>query len=285
MRQGESMTPARQTNAMTLDVEDFFQVAAFEGLIDPQSWDSYPLRVDRNTRRVMALFAERGIKATFFLLGWVAERLPQLVRDIAAEGHELANHGYAHARVNSQSRAAFRSDIRHAKALIEDLSGTAVQGYRAPSYSIDVTTPWAHDEIAEAGHRYSSSVYPVRHDLYGMPDAPRFPYRCASGLTEIPITTLRLGGRNWPIGGGGYFRLLPYLLYRQALLRFNQQEKSPGLFYFHPWEIDPDQPRPAGAGFRSRFRHYLNLERMESRVSQLLEDFHWDRMDRVFLSE
>lgn len=285
MSQDDRINPLPLTNAMTLDVEDFFQVAAFEGVIDPASWDSYPLRVEQNTRRVMALFADQKINATFFLLGWVAERLPQLVRDIAAEGHELANHGYAHARINSQSRQSFRADIRRAKALIEDISGEPIRGYRAPSYSIDSTTPWAHDEIAEAGHSYSSSVYPVKHDLYGIPDAPRFPYRCANGLTEIPITTLRLGGRNLPIGGGGYFRLLPYGLYRQALLRFNQTEKVAGLFYFHPWEIDPEQPRPAGAGFRSRFRHYLNLDRMESRVTRLLGDFHWDRMDRVFLTE
>lgn len=285
MSQGDQINPLPLTNAMTLDVEDFFQVAAFEGLIDPANWESYPLRVEQNTRKVMALFADQKIKATFFLLGWVAERLPQLVRDIAAEGHELANHGYAHARINSQSRQSFRADIRRAKALIEDISGEQIRGYRAPSYSIDSTTPWAHDEIAEAGHSYSSSVYPVKHDLYGIPDAPRFPYRCANGLTEIPITTLRLGGRNLPIGGGGYFRLLPYGLYRQALLRFNQTEKVAGLFYFHPWEIDPEQPRPAGAGFRSRFRHYLNLDRMESRVTRLLGDFHWDRMDRVFLTE
>ncbi len=272
-------------NALTVDVEDYFQVSAFAGAIPRESWDSLPGRVERNTERVLELFAASRVQATFFTLGWVAERHPRLIRRIVEQGHELASHGLAHHRVRDQSPAEFRADISRARALLEDLGGVAVKGYRAASFSIDGATPWAHRILAEEGYLYSSSVYPVRHDHYGMPDAPRFRYLPdgANGLVEVPVTTVRLLGRNLPSGGGGYFRLMPYRLFRWMLGRVNRRDGEAGVFYFHPWEVDPDQPRPDGIGRRARFRHYLNLDRMEARLAALLADFAWDRMDRVFL--
>jgi polysaccharide deacetylase family protein (PEP-CTERM system associated) len=275
--------PAGIVNALTIDVEDYFQVSALAPHIARSRWDEMPCRVERNLDRLLALLDDKGAHATFFTLGWVAERYPQVIRRIVDGGHELASHGYGHLRASEQSRADFGQDIRRAKAILEDLGGVAVQGYRAPSFSIGTGNPWAFDVIAESGYRYSSSVYPVRHDHYGMPDAPRFPYEARAGLIEIPVTTTRLLGRNLPAGGGGYFRLAPYPVSRWAIRRVNRVDQRPAIFYFHPWEIDPHQPRIAGVALRTRFRHYLNLHRTEERLAQLLSDFHWDRVDRVFL--
>lgn len=280
--------PASQAlvNAMTVDVEDYFQVSAMEPHVPRAAWETTPLRVQANVERILGLFAEHGVKATFFTLGWVAERHPQMVRRIVAEGHELASHGWEHIRVNTQQPEAFRADVTRTKALLEDLGGVAVNGYRAASYSIGRDNLWALDVLADAGYRYSSSIAPIRHDLYGMPEAPRFAFAAAGGrLTEIPVTTLPLAGRNINCGGGGWFRLFPYGFSRWALRRINQREGQSGHFYFHPWEIDPEQPRPAGVSARTRFRHYLNLERMEPRLRRLLGDFRWDRMDRVFAGQ
>jgi polysaccharide deacetylase family protein (PEP-CTERM system associated) len=269
---------------MTIDVEDYFQVSAFEQHIGRKNWDRWPLRVERSTRLAMEMFDEAGIKATFFTLGWVAEQCPQLVRDIVSGGHELASHGYAHHRANSQTPAVFREDVSRTRKILEDVAGASVRGYRAASYSIDASNLWAFDELAEAGYVYSSSIYPIAHDHYGMPDAPRFAFVLRdSGLLEIPVTTLRFAGRNWPCGGGGYFRLLPYSVFRAALKRVNRSDGQPGLFYFHPWELDPAQPRVPGVNARTRFRHYVSLQRMEPRLARLLADFRWDRMDRIFL--
>lgn len=270
-------------NAMTVDVEDYFQVRAFAGVLDRGSWDSLPARVEANTNRMLEIFAEKGAKATFFILGWVAERFPKIVQRMAASGHEIASHGYAHQNIDTQTKAEFRDDIRRAKALLEDIGGTAVRGYRAPTFSIGPKTWWAYDILAEEGHTYSSSIYPIAHDLYGMPNAPRTPFQpAAAPLLEIPMTTVRYGKRNFPASGGGYFRLLPYGVSRRAFARVNR-EGSPCIFYCHPWEIDPGQPRVAGASLKSRLRHYTNLGLMEHRISRLLGDFAWGRMDEVFL--
>ena len=270
-------------NAMSVDVEDYFQVSAFAPYVSRDSWESTPLRVEANVDRILALFDRHNVKATFFTLGWVAERLPDMIRRIVAGGHELASHGWQHTRVSAQQPEAFRDDIIRTRALLEDIGSVAVQGYRAASYSIDNSTPWAHDLLADAGYRYSSSIVPVKHDHYGIPDAERFAFSAAAGrITEIPVTTVNLAGRNINCGGGGWFRLFPYAFSRWALSRINQREGQNGLFYFHPWEIDPEQPRPAGLNAKTRFRHYLNLSRMESRLDRLLQDFRWDRMDRVF---
>lgn len=271
-------------NAMTVDVEDYFQVAAFAGHISRGDWDTMACRVERNTDRVLEIFAGQGVRATFFTLGWVAERYKGLIRRIVDGGHELASHGLEHKPVFSQTAEEFRADVRRTKLLLEDIGGTAVTGYRAASFSITPQTLWAFDVLADEGYRYSSSIYPIRHDLYGMPSAPRFPYKPArSNLVEIPLSTISLFGHNLPCSGGGYFRLLPYAMSRWALRRVNGRERQPGIFYFHPWEIDPDQPRQQKAPVKSRFRHYVNLRRMEDRLKRLLQDFAWDRMDRIYL--
>ena len=271
-------------NPMSVDVEDYFQVSAFENTISSKDWDTLPCRVENNTNRILDLFAEHDAKATFFMLGWVAERYPGLVRRIVDSGHELASHGYTHTRVTQQTPEAFSEDIAKTKTLLEDVAGCKVLGYRAASYSIVNKTLWAHDLLQEAGYRYSSSIYPIHHDLYGIPDAPRFSYRPGEqGLLEIPITTVSLLSHNFPCGGGGYFRLLPYRVSRWAMQHVNKTDRQPCVFYFHPWEIDPEQPRQQGISRKTRFRHYLNLERMKDRISRLLTDFNWDRMDRVFL--
>ncbi|HLI18383.1 MAG TPA: XrtA system polysaccharide deacetylase [Rhodanobacteraceae bacterium] len=277
--------PGTITNAMTVDVEDYFQVAAFEKCIRREDWPRWPVRVEANTRRVLELFGRYRISATFFVLGWVAERFPALVRDIGAAGHEIASHGFGHERLTNITRDQFREGVTRTKHLLEDISGTAVYGYRAPSYSIGPTTLWAHDELREAGYRYSSSIVPIHHDLYGMPSAPRFAFFTGrAGVLEVPVTTVRLWGRNWPCGGGGYFRLLPYAMFRRGLRRVNRQDRSSGVFYFHPWEVDPEQPRVPGVTLKNRVRHYINLKRTAPRVERLLGDFRFDRMDRVFLA-
>jgi polysaccharide deacetylase family protein (PEP-CTERM system associated) len=273
-------------NAMTVDVEDYFQVQAFAGCIDRAAWDRIPCRVERNMDRILDQFAKAGVRATFFTLGWIAERHPTVVRRIVDAGHELASHGYGHQLVHSLTPDEFRADLLRAKAVLEDQGGVAVTGYRAPTFSIGPRNPWAFEVIEATGHRYSSSIYPVRHDLYGVPDAPRFAHRPWSGaLIEIPMTTLKLGQRNLPISGGGYFRLVPYTLYRMALRRFNGQEQKSGVFYFHPWEIDAGQPRVSGASRLSRFRHYVNIAAVPARLERLLYDFRWSRMDDVFAAE
>src|SRR4051794_8675044 len=270
-------------NALTVDVEDYFQVEAFAGIIDRGEWDAFPSRVVRNTERLLDLFAEAGVSGTFFTLGWIAERHPELVRRIVRDGHELASHGSDHYRIDQQSPEEFRDDIRRSKALLEDIGGIAVAGYRAPTFSVGAGSHWAHAILAEEGFRYSSSVYPVAHDLYGVPQAPRHPFCPLPGFVEIPMTTMRLFGRNFPMSGGGWFRLLPYAVTRTALRRAGGELRSSCVFYLHPWEIDPGQPRQVQAPLRSRLRHYVNLGRTEDRLRRLLRDFSWTRMDRVFL--
>jgi len=272
-------------NAMTIDVEDYFQVSAFAPYIARADWDRRECRVERNVERILALLAEHDVKATFFTLGWVAERYPQVVGRIVAAGHELASHGYGHERASDLSPEAFRQDVVRAKRLLEDLGGQAVLGYRAPSFSIGTGNLWAFDVLQEAGYRYSSSVYPIQHDHYGMPDSPRFAYPVRDGLLEVPVTTLRLLGRNLPSSGGGYFRLLPYGLSRWMLQRVNAYDGQSAVFYFHPWEIDAEQPRIAGIDAKTRFRHYVNIDRTFARIAQLLGDFQWGRMDEIFLPQ
>ena len=274
-------------NAMTVDVEDYFQVSAFEPYISREQWDSLPHRVESNTNRVLDLFGAYGIKATFFVLGWIAERYPYLIRRIANEGHEIASHGYSHIRVTQQTPSEFFDDVRRTKILLEDLVSVSVRGYRAASYSIGSRNLWALTELERAGYSYSSSIYPIRHDLYGMPEAPRFAFypESAKNLLEVPITTIEFMDQKLPCGGGGYFRLLPYGVSRWALKRVNKRDARPCVFYFHPWEIDPQQPRQAGLNFKTQIRHYLNLSCMEHRLTRLLQDFRWDRMDNIFLEK
>ena len=277
--------PARAiVNALTIDVEDYFQVSAFAEHIARRDWDTLPCRVEQNIERILALLAESDVKATFFTLGWIAERYPGLIRRIADAGHELASHGFAHHRATEQTRSEFLVDIRLAKAVLEDIAGHEVQGYRAPSFSIGPQNYWACECIAEAGYRYSSSVYPIRHDHYGMPDGPRFAHEMKAGLLELPVATVRMFNANWPAGGGGYFRLLPYRVSRWSIRRINAVDRKPAMFYFHPWELDPEQPRVTSARAKARFRHYLNLRQTEPRLRRLFADFRWDRVDRVFLN-
>ena len=273
------------TNAMTVDVEDYFQVSAFERYVDKAQWQTWPRRVEDNTLRILDLFSAHHIRGTFFTLGWVAERYPDLVRKIVSDGHEIASHGWEHVRVDTQTAVEFRKDVERTRKLLQDISGEPVLGYRAASYSIGAGEAWAWEQLAEAGHQYSSSIVPIRHDLYGIPDAPRFAFEAIGGrLLEIPITTVALAGRNINCGGGGWFRLFPYRFSRWALSRVNQIDGQAGIFYFHPWEIDPAQPRPPGLGMKTRFRHYLNLNHTYTRLERLLTDFKWGRMDEIFLS-
>lgn len=272
-------------NAMTIDVEDYFQVSTFDGHIARADWDNWPSRVERNVGRILELLDRHHVLATFFTLGWIAERHPALVRQVAAAGHEIASHGYGHQRATQLAPQAFAQDIVRSKRLLEDLCGRAVVGYRAPSFSIAAGNLWALESLHRAGYRYSSSIYPIRHDHYGMPDSPRFAWRPrgAGGVLELPISTVRLGGRQWPAGGGGYFRLLPYAASRWALRQVNFRDGQAGIFYVHPWELDPGQPRPIGLDARTRFRHYLNLHRTAARLERLLHDFRWGRIDDIFL--
>jgi polysaccharide deacetylase family protein (PEP-CTERM system associated) len=275
----------RACGAMTIDVEDYFQVEAFSATIDRKDWDGLPQRVERNTQRLIEILAEAGVQATFFTLGCIARRHPSLARRITAGGHELASHGTDHVRVDHQSPAAFRADVRESKKILEDSGGVKVSGYRAPTFSIGSGTAWAHEILAEEGYCYSSSVYPVKHDIYGSPDAPQFPFAPCSGMIEIPLTTVRMFGKSIPASGGGYFRLFPYSLTRRLLARACRADSASPIFYVHPWEIDPEQPRQRQSPLRSRFRHYLNLSRTEPRLRRLLREFSWTRMDRLFLTE
>lgn len=270
-------------NALTIDVEDYFQVSAFAPYIARGDWDRRECRVERNVDRILSMLDLHQTQATFFTLGWIAERYPQLIRRIADQGHEVASHGYGHQRVTDLDEADFSVDIERAKHLLEDVCGSAVTGYRAPSFSVGTTNLWAFDSLARAGYRYSSSIYPIQHDHYGMPDAPRFAHRVNDTLMEIPITTLRLFGRNLPASGGGYFRLLPYAVSRWMLRQVHARDGESAIFYFHPWEIDSNQPRIDGIDSKTRFRHYVNIDRMEQRLNRLLQDFRWGRMDHLFL--
>src|SRR5438105_3586189 len=274
-----------RANALTVDVEDYFQVEAFFGLVSRDEWDRRECRVERNVDKILELFAGAGVHATFFTLGWVAERYPALVRRIVSAGHELASHGLAHYRADNQSPQQFLNDVSCSKRLLEDVAGVCVNGYRAASFSITQRNLWAFDALAHAGYRYSSSIYPIRHDLYGIPNAPRFAFYPLPGedFMEIPITSIRAFGRNWPSGGGGYFRLLPYWLSARNLRSVARKDKQPCIFYFHPWEMDAGQPRIVGGPLKSRLRHYTNIRKMQGRICRLLNEFRWKRVDEIFL--
>ncbi|MFO6424961.1 XrtA system polysaccharide deacetylase [Motilimonas sp. KMU-193] len=284
-KKSERLPPQANMSAMTVDLEDYFQVSAFESFSQREQWQQFECRVEANTEKLLTLFSQHGIRATFFVLGWIAERYPKLIRTIAQAGHEIASHGYDHQRVHNLSRKAFGSDIRRSKALLEEISGMPVLGYRAPSFSISERTPWAYDELALAGYRYSSSVYPVKHDHYGSPLLPRFAFLAHPDILEVPISTLQLMGKNFPIGGGGYFRLYPESVMQWALRRFHRQAQQPYIFYIHPWELDPDQPRPFQLSRKTQFRHYLNLHKTEQRIAHLLSKYPWRRMDELFLNK
>ena len=273
------------TNALTIDVEDYFQVSAFAPYIRRDDWDTRECRVERNVDRILGLLDEQGTQATFFTLGWVAKRYPAMVRRIVDGGHELASHGYGHQRASDLTPQQLYEDVHRAKTILEDIGGQAVLGYRAPSFSIGTVNLWALDTLLEAGYRYSSSIYPVKHDHYGMPDAPRFAHEIRPGLIEVPPTTLRLFDRNLPSSGGGFFRLLPYGVSRWMLQQVNARDAQSAIFYFHPWEIDEGQPRISGIDAKTRFRHYVNIDRNERKLRRLLRDFRWGRMDRIFLGQ
>lgn len=271
-------------NAMSVDVEDYYQVWALSGVVRRPDWPRFESRVADSTGRVLDLFAARGVRATFFTLGCVAKAHPRLVRRIVAEGHELASHGFWHDKVSAMNPAAFLADLKDSRAVLEDTGGVAVRGYRAPSFSIgEAEAAWAYDCLAEAGYRYSSSLHPIAHDHYGRPDAPRFPYWESAGIGELPVATAPLLGRRVSCAGGGFFRLVPYAAYFRPLLRrLNGREGQSGIFYFHPWEIDPGQPRVGGLPLRARVRHYSRLGAMAGKLERLLRDFRWDRIDRVY---
>ncbi len=274
-------------NGMSVDVEDWFQVGAFEHVIDRSDWDNLSCRVDQNVDRILDLFEQANVKATFFTLGWIAQRHGAAIRKIAEAGHEVASHGWDHARVFTLTADQFAQDLSRARKVLEDTSGSRVVGYRAPSFSIDKRTPWAHEMLAEQGYAYSSSVAPVHHDHYGWPEAPRFAFHPVKGsdFLEIPVTTALVGKRRLAAGGGGFFRVLPYGFTRWAIRQCNKREGRSAVFYFHPWEIDPDQPRVENAPLKSRFRHYTNLSAMEGKLKHLLKDFSWVRMDDIVQRE
>ena len=274
-------------NGLSVDVEDWFQVGAFEDVIERDAWSTLDDRVDRNTREILEMFDQAGASATFFTLGWVAQRHKRLLREIAERGHEIASHGWDHQRVFKMTRDEFAEDLRRARGELEDASGCTVRGYRAPSFSIDARTPWAFEVLAEQGYAYSSSVAPVKHDHYGWGEAPRFAFRPLAGadLVELPVTTAMFGGKRLAAGGGGFFRVLPYAFSRWAIRQVNREQGRPAIFYFHPWEIDPGQPRVAGAPLRSRVRHYTNLDKMAGKLEQLVREFSWGRVDQVAARE
>ncbi|RVU37714.1 DUF3473 domain-containing protein [Rheinheimera riviphila] len=269
-------------NALTVDVEDYFHVAAFEQQITPADWQHMTPRVDRNTRVLLDQFDRNNAKATFFFLGWVAERFPDLVKEVQRRGHEVASHGFSHTRVHQQTQAEFRDDVVKAKDILEQLTGEAVIGYRAPSFSINKQSEWAFEILKDIGHVYSSSTYPIKHDLYGVPDWPQQPYMRPEGIWEIPMPTLTMLGRQLPIAGGGYFRLMPYWLSSTLISKFLREDRMPYMFYFHPWEVDPEQPRVEGAGQKSKFRHYVNLDKMEHKLDRLLTQFNWGSLGQVY---
>lgn len=269
-------------NAMTVDVEDYFQVSAFEGVIQKKDWDSISLRVGDNTNRLLDLFAKNNVKSTFFTLGWVAQRCPEVIKRIVNEGHELASHGLAHQRATTMSEDQFREDVRQSKDILENIGGVQLKGYRAPSFSINDSNTWAYDVLKELGFTYSSSTYPINHDLYGVPEWPRFKYKRDNGLIEIPIPTIRKKDTNVGIGGGGYFRLYPYWLSKRRISEFMKTESAPYSFYFHPWEIDAQQPKFDNAPWKSKVRHYINLSKMEGKVEKLLNDFNWVTMQDAY---
>jgi len=271
-------------NAMTVDVEDYFQVAAFADKVQFSEWGQpkYPVRAENNTDRLLDMFAKHNTKATFFVLGWIAEARPQIIKKIVAQGHELASHGYAHQRANTQTPQHFREDVHRSKSFLEDTTGVEIKGYRAPSFSIDPSNEWAFEILSELGFTFSSSTYPIKHDLYGAPDWPRYKYQRPEGIIEIPIPTNKTAGVSLPIGGGGFFRLYPYSLSKMLINNFIKQTQQPYCFYFHPWEIDHTQPRMTDVSLKSKFRHYLNLHRMEGRLDQLLRDFKWDTISKVY---
>ena len=281
------MVAAAQINGLSIDIEEWFQVGAFEQVIRRDQWEGLASRVEESTLLALDLFAAAGVRGTFFTLGWVARRHPALIRRIVDAGHELASHGWDHARVFTLEPASFAADLARARAVLEDLGGVAVTGYRAPSFSIDTRTPWAHQVLAEAGYAYSSSVAPLAHDHYGWRAAPRFAWRplADSGLIELPVTTVAVAGRRMAAGGGGFFRVLPYSFTHWAINHVNVAEGRPALTYFHPWELDPGQPRVDGAPLRSRLRHYTNLEGMAGKLRRLLGDFAWGRMDELVARE
>ena len=282
------MDSERPVNALTVDVEDYFQVAALAEAIRPEDWNTHELRVERNTHRLLDIFDEAGVKATFFVLGWVAEACPALVPEIAARGHEIASHGYSHQLVYTQTPETFREETRRSRAVLEDQAQRAIIGYRAASYSVTKDSLWALDILAEEGFTWDSSIFPVKHDRYGIPGAERWPHRLTTPggaeLTEFPLTTLKIGPLNIPIAGGGYFRLYPYALTRAGLARVNNSDKQPFIFYLHPWELDPEQPR-VKVGWKSRFRHYNNLEKCEVRLRRLLGDFRFDTVGRILTEQ
>jgi polysaccharide deacetylase family protein (PEP-CTERM system associated) len=276
------MTTKPQLNAMTVDVEDYFHVSAFEKVIKPSDWDSLSIRVEDNTNRLLDLFQRKDVKCTFFTLGWVAKKCPDLIRRIVNEGHELASHGLSHKRATLMSRGEFRADLLDSKTILEQVSGAKVIGYRAPSFSVNETNTWVYEELQQAGFVYSSSTYPIQHDLYGVPDWPRFKHQRPEGIIEIPVPTINSRDTNIGIGGGGFFRLYPYWLSSRRIKRFLNEETQPYSFYFHPWEIDPQQPRVKGASMRSKIRHYINLSKMEGKLERLTNDFKWSTMKETY---
>jgi len=276
-------TDAPVVNAMSIDVEDYFHVSVFDGIVPRAEWERMESRVVANTTRMLEIFDEFSVRSTFFVIGWVAERHPDLVRAIARRGHEIASHGFAHRLVYDQTPAAFRADVRRAKQLLEDVSGRPVIGYRAPSYSITARSLWALDVLLEEGYQYDSSIFPIRHDRYGIPLSGRQPYaieRTGGTLVEVPGSTTQVGPLNLPVAGGGYFRILPYWWTRWGIERVNRMERRPVVFYLHPWEIDPEQPR-LRAGSLGRFRHYRNLHQTELRLRRLLREFRFDTVENV----
>lgn len=278
------MMPATSIiNALTIDVEDYFQVSAFEGSIARERWGDCECRVEGNIEKILQMLEAHNIKATFFTLAWIAERYPGMVRQIVKKGHEIASHGYGHQRVSALTAAQFREDVFSSKNILEDIIGCPVLGYRAPSFSISNENIWAFAVLQDVGYKYSSSVYPVQHDHYGVPDAPRFPYFVLDGFLEIPPATVSLWGRNVPAGGGGYFRFFPYFFSHWLLSRINRRDRAAAVFYFHPWELDVMQPRVIDVRFKTKFRHYVNIQKMENRLLRLFEDFFWGRMDEIFL--
>lgn len=273
----------RGQNALTVDVEDYFQVSAFEPYISRDDWQAYECRLLPNMDRILSRLESAEVKATFFFLGCLAEKYPQLLRSVANFGHEIASHGYQHVRVCSQTENDFRQDVDRTKKLLEDIAGVPVCGYRAASFSIDASNNWARDVLAETGHKYSSSIYPIRHDRYSMREAPRFAFQdSVDGVIELPVTTVEISGLRFPCAGGGYFRLLPYTWSKWGIRRVNVVDRQSAIFYFHPWELDDAQPRMSGLDNVTKFRHYVNLKSTEKKLNRLLSDFNWATVKSVF---